>query len=340
MSGLTPVSFKKGRDHEPRLSTPYVPGKRHERYWTDDEIAILRERYPTVGPRGCVPFLPRHSIPKIYAKANGLGLKAPGDRTTHQRRDYGPEMDERIRTAWPLLKGRGAVSCLADELGVPRHWLTTRMIRLGLTQPHKKEPNWTAAEVALMRRVPLHDPERCSVIFREHGFARSATSIMVKAKRLAISRRTHETLSARGAARILGIDDKGVTALCISGDLKAGRRGTKRLAQQGGDAWAIEPTDLRRYILDYIERIDVRKVEKVAFVALLAGSDAIDPALEPIASDDEGLREANRALTERVAQLHAENAQLRLAADRSAPAPARQRVSWRDRVSGSRRRSA
>jgi len=340
MSGLTPVSFKKGRAHEPRLSAPYVAGKRHERYWTDEEIAVLRERYPTVGAQGCVPFLPRRSIPKIRQQANGLGLKAPVVRAPQQRHVYGPEMDERIRTAWPLLKGRGAVSGLADELGVPRHWLTTRMRHLGLTQPHKKEPNWTAAEVALMRRVPLHNPDRCADIFREHGFVRSATSIMVKAKRLEISRRTHETLSAGGAARILGVDAKHVTALCIAGDLRAGRRGSKRLAQQGGDAWAIEPSELRRYILDHVERVDIRKVEKVAFVALIAGADAIDPDAEPIIATDEALRAANCALTERVAQLQAENARLRALAERAAPTPARKRASWRDCSVRGRRRFA
>ena len=44
--------------------------------------------------------------------------------------------------------------------------------------------------------------------------------------------------------------------------------------QQGGDAWAIEPDDLRRFVLDNLDRLDIRKVEKFAFVALLVGETA------------------------------------------------------------------
>lgn len=270
MTGLTPVSFKKGRASEPRLSPRYVPGRRHERFWTDEEKAVLLEHFPKSGAKACQARLPSRTITTIYQQAYKLGLKAPNAPEARERHAYGPEMDERIRAAWPELKGRGAVIGLADRLGVPRWWLSKQAARLGLSKPHSKEPRWTEAEDALMTKVPLHDPHRAALIFREHGYSRTATAIVVRAKRLDLSRRTHETLSARGAARILGVDDKTVTTWCIAGDIKAGRRGSKRLVQQGGDAWAIEPADLRRFIIDHIERIDIRKVEKFAFVALIA----------------------------------------------------------------------
>ncbi|MDH2313084.1 hypothetical protein [Methylobacterium brachiatum] len=341
MNGLTPISFLKGRASEPRLSPRYVPGVRHERFWTEPERDVLRKYYPIGGAAACEPHLPNRGRLSIYQMAGKLGLSAPEQPAERVRHDYGSEMDARIREAWPRLKGRGAVNRLAVQLDVPRWWLSKRALTLGLSAPHRKEPMWTGAEDALMRKVPLHDPERAARIFREHGFSRTATAIVVRAKRLEISRRTHETLSARGAARILGIDDKTATALCISGDLKAGRRGSKRLTQQGGDAWAIEPSDLRRYVLDHIERIDIRKVEKVAFVALLAGSDAIDPAVRPAPSDvAAGLSEVNQALRDQVAALEAENARLTSLAGRPAQAQARSRPSWRERVTGGRRRSA
>ncbi len=59
-----------------------------------------------------------------------------------------------------------------------------------------------------------------------------------------------------------------------TGDIVVGRRGSKRLVQQGGDAWAIEPAELRRFVLDNLDRLDIRKVEKFAFVALLVGEEA------------------------------------------------------------------
>lgn len=270
MSGLTPVSFKKGRASEPRLSPRYVPGRRHSRFWTDAEIAIIAEHYPSGGMAGCLARLPGRTPAGIHQAARKLGIgseKMPAERASHV---YGPEMDERIRAEWPTLKGRGAVNALALALDVPRWWLSKQATKLGLSAPHRKEPRWTEAEDALMRKVPLHDPHRAARIFREHGYSRTATAIVVRAKRLDLSRRTHETLSARATAKILGVDDKTVTTWCIAGDLKAGRRGSKRLVQQGGDAWAIEPADLRSFILDNLDRIDIRKVEKFAFVALIA----------------------------------------------------------------------
>lgn len=96
---------------------------------------------------------------------------------------------------------------------------------------------------------------------------------MVRAKRLGISRRTYEHLSARGAATILGVDAKFISARCIDGTLAASRRGTRRLGQQGGDHWSITRADLRRYVIDHIGEIDIRKVEKFAFVDLLTATE-------------------------------------------------------------------
>ena len=274
MSGLTPVSFKKGRASEPRLSPRYEPGRRHERFWKDDELAVIREHYPKGGLAACLARLPGRTSSGVHQAARRLGTgseKMPAERAKHV---YGPEMDERIKEAWSNLKGRGAVDALALKLDVPRWWLSKRATKLGLSAPHRKEPRWTEAEDALMTKVPLHNPEVAARIFREHGYHRTATAIVMRAKRLDLSRRTHETLSATAAAKILGVDGKTVTTWCIAGDIKAGRRGSKRLVQQGGDAWAIEPDDLRRFVLDNLDRLDIRKVEKFAFVALLVGETA------------------------------------------------------------------
>lgn len=267
---LKPVSFKKGRAHEPRLSEPYVPGKRHPRYWTEEEIAILREYYPVGGVDACHVHLPNRRVQQIYSKASLLGIKC--DRhTERQRWELTEDRKAQIMDEWPVLAGKkGGVAALADRMGVPRHWLSQQALKLGLAMPHKKEPPWTAAEDDLLRTVPLHNPRRCSEIFRDHGYHRTPASIMVRTKRQSLSRRaTHEGLSATKAAAILGVDNKYITSACISGSLVASRRGTKRLPQQGGDVWEIKPADLRQFVIDNIERIDIRKVDKLDFVDLL-----------------------------------------------------------------------
>ena len=97
------------------------------------------------------------------------------------------------------------------------------------------------------------------------------TAIVVRAKRLDLSRRYRETLSATQIGKLLGVDGKTVTREILQGDLKAEKRPTNRLNQQGGDPWSVTPADLRSYILEHLERIDLRKVEKFAFVQIVAG---------------------------------------------------------------------
>ena len=271
MTALRPVSFRKPRERAPRLSPSRVEGRRHSRFWSDDEKDIVRKYYPMGGVGACQPHLPNRSERSIYQAARKLGIRL--DERAKPERHYvvASDLDEQIREAWPLLKGRGAVSELAKTLSVPRRIVSQRALKLGLTMPHTKEPPWTDAEFALMHKVPLHDPKRASAIFRQHGFKRTPSAIVSRAKRMNLSRRYKKTLSAVGAARILGVDTKWVTSRCIAGDLKAGRRGTERLPQQGGDAWTIERADLRQFVIDNLERIDIRKVDKFAFVDLMVG---------------------------------------------------------------------
>lgn len=268
MSAITPVSFRKGRVHEPRLSKPYVPGTRSPRFWSEDELSIVRKLYPKGGVAAVLAKLPHRTVSGVYAKANQLELSA----TRVDRIRAPDDFDARLRAFYLNDKGRrrGELNAFADAEGMPRWWVSKRARALGLTMPHKKEPPWTARELAMLPKLPLHNPDRCADIMREHGFARSPSAIINKAKRLDLSRRYRETLSANAVAEILGVDRKTVTREILQGDLVAEKRATQRLAQQGGDPWSIRPENLRRYIIDHIERVDLRKVDKLAFVQILA----------------------------------------------------------------------
>jgi hypothetical protein len=199
-------------------------------------------------------------------------LGADGTAKPNESHPVSDELDDRIRAAWPELKGRGAVARLAAELGLRRWWLSKRARSLGLTTvPHRKEPLWSAAEDELMTKVPLHDPDAAAKIFRAHGFRRSPTAIIVRATRLGLSRRYRETFSATAAAEVLGMDAKTISTWCVEGAITAGRRDDNRLPQQGGSRWEIKRDDLRRFVLANLERIDIRRVEMFAFVDLIAG---------------------------------------------------------------------
>lgn len=277
MSGLQRVSFRKGRQHLPRLSALYVPGVRAARFWTDAEKAIVRKYYPAGGSAACLAHLGRRRTPQgVYQIAKKLDLTTP-----HGLADYKGNngkvvvpagFDAALRAFYREEgdgKKRGECNAFADKWRLPRWWVTKRATKLGLVMPHRKEPPWTRAEEALLARVPLHDLDRCAKIFREHGFARSPTAIKVKTVRLDLRRRYNETFSATAVSRILGVDGKSVTREILQGDLVAVKRPTRRLPQQGGDPWSIERAALRAYIVDHLERIDLRKVDKFAFVDVL-----------------------------------------------------------------------
>lgn len=286
---LTPISFKRPVKPEPRLSTPYVPGKHDRRFWTDAERDIVREHFPKGGVVACLSHLGAHRTPSgVYQVAHKLGLKAPnGTGSDNAQRslkraklDVPDGFDDALREFYQNGDGkkRGECNAFADSWGMPRWWVTKRAISLELVMPHRKEPTWTAAEVALMSQIPLHNPEKCAEIFREHGYRRSPTSIVVKAKRLNLSRRaTREEMSATKVAKLLGVDGKTVTRWILEWNLPATKRNDKRLPQQGGSSWDVRPADLRRFIIDNLEHVDLRKVEKFEFVALISGE---HPSLE------------------------------------------------------------
>jgi hypothetical protein len=271
---VKPAFFSKRPAPQPRLSPARIPGRRSRVFWTDDEHAVLRAHYADRGAPYCVSVLRTRGFDRSAQAVSNEASKLKIRRANRVERgsyDY-PEIDKKLAAAYPLLeRRRGALKRLADELGVPRWILSKRLRHLGLARPHKKEPGWTEAELALLKKVPLHDLRQAARTFAAHGFRRSEAAIRVAATRRQISTRFKGGFSATAVAKILGIDSKTVTTEIFAGRLKATRRGTKRRIQQGGDAHVIEPSELRRYVIDNLERIDFRRVEKFALVQLLIG---------------------------------------------------------------------
>lgn len=294
---LQPVSFARPTKPAPRLSVPYVRGKHSARFWTEPEIDIVRQNFEAKGAALCVTKLkeigsPRASKGRVYQMAHKLGLSRRGVEQPPKaaRIEITPAMDQIIREHWPSLEAKGAVQGFADELGIARWRLSKRALALGLVIPRlaRKEPPWTPAEEALLARIPLSNPDAAARTFREHGFQRTPAALMNKAKRLHVSRRWRETLTAGVAASLLGVDGKTFTTWIATGLVKATKRATRRLPQQGGDPWSIDRADFRQFVIDHLEAIDIRKVDKFAFVDLLATgapspSATIEPQKAPIA---------------------------------------------------------
>jgi len=179
-----------------------------------------------------------------------------------------PEIHQAIVKVYQTDTGNGQVRALAVRLGYPRWKITRYAIQAGLIAKHKKEPDWSDKEVKILEHYSHRAPETIQRKLKKAGLNRSVTGIVLKRKRMRFLQNL-EGMSSRGLAECLGVDSHFVTRAIEVGRLKAERRGTKRLNKQGGDIWFIRNREIRKYVLNWLNEIDIRKVDKLWFCDLL-----------------------------------------------------------------------
>lgn len=166
--------------------------------------------------------------------------------------------------------GQGEIADLADRLKLPPWKITHHAIRHGWIQKQKKEPNWSTRELEILERWAHITPKRIQLRLKAAGFTRTATGIVLKRKRMRMLSNLRGQ-SARSLSKCFGVDVHFVIRIIREGKLKAKKRGTARIEQQGGDMWFITNRNIREYILENVNEIDIRKVDKYWFVDVVAG---------------------------------------------------------------------
>lgn len=246
--------------------------KGSRRAWTGREEKLLRDHFPAGGLAACLPHLVGRSAGAIYQHANMIGLISPAAKVAPRgpRWPKDERVDDVIRRLYPVNCEKGAVAALARTVGRPRWWVSKRAVTLKLVPPRRKEAPWSAAELDIVGENAHRDPHSLRAILKRHGFTRTATAIVVKLKREGIDRSDPDHMTAGQLAGVMGVDGKTVTRWIEKGWLKAARRGTDRVATQGGDQWWIHHKDVARFIIENTAAVDVRKVEKFWFVDVLA----------------------------------------------------------------------
>lgn len=188
-----------------------------------------------------------------------------------------PDADDLIRKAYQEKVGMGACSKksspvrdLAKKLGVPRWKISRRACHLGLVAKKKKEPDWTERELKLLESQARFAPETIQRKLKKLGYLRSITAIVIKRKRM----RFLQNLKGQSANRLslcFGINTKAIIRWIKNGYLKAEKRGTSRTELQGGDIYYIKDEWVRDFIINSVDEIDFRKIDKYWLVDLLAG---------------------------------------------------------------------
>ncbi|MBW2599984.1 MAG: hypothetical protein JRC60_07925 [Deltaproteobacteria bacterium] len=152
-------------------------------------------------------------------------------------------------------------------------WHVKRLAQsMGLARLSKM-PNWSEKEEQYLEDNYHHKGYvsiRNGLMRINGGVSRSLTAMKLKAKRLQINKGS-EGYTLRGVEALLGIDHHKIERWIDARWLAGKRRGTLRKKSQGGDMWFFHPEDLRTFIINHPDEIDLRRVAKQEFIALLAG---------------------------------------------------------------------
>lgn len=197
-------------------------------------------------------------------------VKGMRGRKIKQKYTITPEMHARIQKVYQRDSGNGQIAALARALDLPRWKVTKYAQRQGWLAKQPKEPDWSEAETELLIKLARYSPPVIARKMKERGFRRSETGIILKMRRIN-ARKNIAGHSSRDVAKCLGVDDHFVTRAIRLGKLRATRRGTARTEAQGGDMWYILERSIKEYVLENLNEIDIRKVDKHWFVDILTG---------------------------------------------------------------------
>lgn len=259
---------------------PVGPQKRgSKRFWTNREEAILRRDFPLHGLEYCIPQLPGRTPMAVYQHATtGMALKppprvpaTPGSKRPWRVHHTSESLDRLIlEVTCRQKKTRDELKKFAVRIGRPYWWVMRRARALAPNfAPRFKEPPWSSEEMEILENNGHKTDVVLVRMLAKKGYRRTETAVHVKIKRLHVDRSDPHHYTAHGLASLLGVDGKTVTSWIEKGWLHAKRRGTDRVAAQGGDQHWIHHSEVRRFIIEETARVDLRKVDKYWFIEFL-----------------------------------------------------------------------
>lgn len=199
---------------------------------------------------------------KKYFHGSGSGIKY----------HFTPAMDEEIRRVYLHEVGMGrrpVVRSLAEKIGVPAWRVKKRALALDVVPTvvkRAKEPEWCDEEKAIVRENATFTIGNIRRKLSAAGYTRSDNAIKIWINRH-IGPKPKGNYSARDLGALFGLDEHSVITWIRKGFLKAERRGTNR----SNDIWDIRPEDVKAFVIEHVEILDFRKLDRFFLVELLAG---------------------------------------------------------------------
>ncbi len=180
------------------------------------------------------------------------------------------EMAEEIEQVYLSATGNNEVNELAKRMKLPRWKITRYAIGKGWIAKSRKEPDWTDQEINILSMSAHRGLDTIQRNLKKSGFTRSITGIQIKRKRLRLLQNLNGQSGCQ-LAECFGVDYKTISRWVRMGYLRSDRRGTNRTEAQGGDIFYIKDDWVRTFVLNYLDIIDFRKVDKWWIVDIIAG---------------------------------------------------------------------
>jgi hypothetical protein len=180
---------------------------------------------------------------------------------------FTPEMDKEIHYTYAVnTDSKPRMINLAKKFSVPRWTVYQRALKIGaVTSSHQKK-KWEKEEIIILKQYARYGPQTIKKKLQKGGFKRSIASIVLKRKRMRLLSNL-KGMSACLCAEFLGVDLHWVLNYIRQGLLKAE---VIRRDREGKTNYFIREKDLRHFIINNPELIDLRKVEKYYFIELVA----------------------------------------------------------------------
>lgn len=202
----------------------------------------------------------------LQCRSQVMPLTRPAARKWH----WTPERDTLMRERYDSrIKGRAIE--VAKELGFPKYVVTQRAKVLGLSFTRKALglQDWTPEEEATI----IEFTGKRSSLWIARKLGRSETSMILKQKRMRLSRRVRVGYTLRDLCLCFGVDHHSIARWVAEGKLHVEKRGTARHGGQRGDIWCATEAAILRFILQNPTEFELRKVDQAWFMTLIAAGD-------------------------------------------------------------------
>ena len=150
------------------------------------------------------------------------------------------------------------------ETGLPRWYIKKRAASLGLTMHQDKRP-WTAEEEEILERLL----GKLSALTIARRLKRTKASVVLKIKRLGVSRRVRNGYTMRDLETCLGEDHHKIQRWVADGWLRDRLQGTRRHDGNGRDIHRFREKDILGFIRQHPLEINLGRVDAVWFLDMI-----------------------------------------------------------------------